>query len=161
MNEPIPTPYDIVPIPHIPWEPGTSVWGIAAGVFAAVVLLIFLARFFSRGNAKVRALRPLLSELSKLSTPRTSVACERFTRLARRILSFLVGLDLSGYSADELRKLAAATSDGSEAEVLVLIAQLEDLTYAPDGVRDEAGLPSLAREVVHALNRYVGSMNKS
>jgi hypothetical protein len=158
MSEAIPTPYDIVPIPHIAWEPSATVYAWVALSFVLALVVLFIASRIARGRSRISALRPLLQELSKLSSPESTQACERFTRLARRILSFLVGMDLSGFSADELRGLAAATADSREAEALGLIAQLEDLTYAPVGAQQGSSLAAASRDVLRSIEEYVRSM---
>jgi len=158
MSEAIPTPYDIVPIPHIAWEPSASLYAAVAAAFVLALIVLLIASRIARGRSRISALKPLLQELSKLSTPGSTQACERFTRLARRILSFLVGMDLSGFSADELRGLAAATADSREAEALGLIAKLEDLAYAPASAHHGSSLASGARDVLRSIEEYVRSM---
>lgn len=154
MNEPIPTPFDITSIPYIAWEPGARDWMLAFSVFAAALVGIGLAALLLRLRSTDRALTRLLKQLSESSVSAPGLECERFSRLCRRILSFLVGLDLSGCTAQELRGMAQATQDEREAEMLGIVAAIEDWAYAPAGAADPATIASLAaraRESLHEL----------
>jgi len=156
MNEPIPTPFDITPIPYVAWEPSGYVF-LLLFVALIIVALGIVLRNRRPGSRHARVVRQLLRDLDRTEVSASGIECERFSRLARRILSFLVGMDLSGYSADELRDLAAATDDSQEAEALSLIASIEDYAYAPAGATPKDSVRELARHIRTILSELPGS----
>ena len=159
MQEALPTPFDITPIPYVAWEPNAESWVIVAATFAVILAFLLARSLFWRG-ARERAVRQLLRELARSQASGPGAACERYSRLARRILSFLVGIDLSGCSADELRRLASASGDQRESEVLELLARIEDCAYAPVGSVQSSEVSSLSSRVTAILTEYAGSVVK-
>lgn len=160
MTEAIPTPFDITPIPHIPWEPGAVSWVVAVMTLLLVSAAVALWGRYGRSSRNERALRRLLRELSALQASKAGPECERFSRLARRIFSSLVGIDLAGCSPDELRRLAAATEDLEEAEALRLIAQIEEFAYAPASAPRPEPISAVSARVTAAIKAYAGSLEK-
>jgi hypothetical protein len=81
-------------------------------------------------------LQSLLADLAATLTT-SPPQVERASRIARRIVSQYSSVDLTGLSSSELREEASTqptTTDAqaaSHAELLTLIADLEDAAYAP------------------------------
>lgn len=154
MNEPIPTPFDITDIPYIAWEPGPLSWIVLVSAFLLFAVGIGAAALVARRRSPERALAGLLRQLADTRVHSPGLDCERFSRLCRRILSYLVELDLSGCTAQELRNLANASEDSRESEMLTIIATIEECAYAPAGVPEAQALPDLSHRAREALSAF-------
>lgn len=160
MSEPIPTPYDIIGIPYIPWEPSFSVWLVALLLFMAAATLLGVMAFFTARRPSERALNRLLTQLAGSQVAAPGIECERFSRLCRRILSFLAEHDLTGCSAQELRSLASLSGDPREVEALQLVALIEDHSYAPAGIVLDQPLPELFESAKRALAAFAAERRR-
>lgn len=160
MSEPIPTPYDIVDIPHIAWEPSVSDWLLAVGLLGMAALAIGVAAILTRRHPSARALERLLSQLASSNISSPGVECERFSRLCRRIASSIAGVDLSGCTAQELRDLAAASADPQEADALQAIALIEDRAYAPVESTFSKSLSELCESAKDSLATFASERSR-
>lgn len=160
METPIPTPFDIIPPPPGAWVPSPLTWSL-------VLLLAIIGGWWgSRLRRKQpappiqRMLQSLLADLkSTLTTSPPQV--ERASRIARRIVSQYASVDITGLSSSELREQASTlpiTTDAqsaSNAELLTLIADLEDGAYAPRSGEFPATLTALGERLLLALETHL------
>lgn len=160
MSDPNPTPYDIVDIPHIAWEPSLADWLVALSVFGIATLIIGGFALLNRRNLSARALERLLDQLESSHITSAGVECERFSRLCKRILSYIAGVDLSGCTAQELRDLAAASADAQEADALKAVALIEDRAYAPAGAISSKTLSELCERTKTSLATFAAERRR-
>ena len=155
MSDPIPTPFDITDIPHIAWEPGREAWLLALGLFLFAFVALGIAALARSRHPSERSLERLLTQLQGSRVHAPGLECERFSRLCRRILSFLAELDLSGHTAQELRSLAGVSEDPHEAAALKVVALIEDYAYAPSGSLPDRELSDLCENAKQVLASLV------
>jgi hypothetical protein len=165
METPIPTPFDIIPPPPGAWVPSPLSWGIT--LLLAILGGWWCSRLRRQQPAPPiqRMLQSLLADLQ--STLQTSPPqLERASRIARRIVSQYSAInpkggDLTGLSSSELRELALTlptTTDAqaaSHAELLTLIADLEDGAYAPHNAELPTTLATLGERLRLALETHL------
>lgn len=138
MSTPIPTPFDIVDPPAGPIVPSMTVWILTALALAALLLLRWLM-LRRPGNPPVaKLIAALLDEVKRATAQsQTHHLVERSARLTRRIVSTYLPQAIDSLSQREMRSLAAslgASSDErnrSTAAILELLAEIEELAYAP------------------------------
>lgn len=135
--KPLPTPYDITSIPHIPYTPGQADWLILGGFFLVVALLILA---FTR----VRVLRRV-SPLERVKKELKQIEERGIERAAQRDLSALVsqrvkwGIDstfgstLHAAGIATLERLSIEHPDEEARRILGILARLDREKYAPPG----------------------------
>lgn len=157
MNTPIPTPFDIIPPPPGPWVPTGYAW-------LFLIALLLLAWWLIRRSGRRRSLatqqivRSLETELSHAAS-QTPLPLERLCRLTKRLIGFYIPHDLSGLTSPETRVVAQALRKGddrsrSAAEIVDLLATIEDQEYAPRERSQESLLNSEIQHLLTAITAH-------
>jgi hypothetical protein len=154
MPPAIPTPFDISPIPVIPWSPGIESW-------ITTIILIALAYATILGYRRVLSSRRfvaatvLQTELSHIQPLDNHADRQRLIKLTQRALIFLTSCDVRGLSSEELVALSTQESDGSVRKLLALLAALENDQYAPPHSHSDPEIREHARELYTALQDFL------
>ncbi len=153
MTDPIPTPYDILPIPEFRWIPTTQAWLILAAFICVLLLLLQIPRFASwwerkRSHRRTRELRALLAAPS----PRDGAMLIVLYRRLRLLLEPILGTRISHLSALELRTAAAATS-GAHAELLSKLSRLGDCVY--EEAPSLSDVPALMKSILDSVDQLL------
>lgn len=154
MQTPIPQPYDITEIPYMAWSPGLTTWGV---VIAAIAIygLIVRQRILTRGKrSENTVIEGLLKELSALTDQPGELPIERASRIARRLLSHLSGVDLIHLTSNELSDLALTSADSEFSEIVGVVAALEDAEYEPPSDDRESRARSLIGRLTRLTRTY-------
>jgi len=160
MRTPIPTPFDIIEPPPGPLIPSGTTW---LALVLITVLGVAATRWFNRAS-KAKTMDDVLQNLVEELHRRASSAAshsdlERITRLAKRIVAAYTPTDPAGLSPVELRSTAAVLrasmndTDRSTAVIVELIADIEELTYAPS--TDDVHHHTLVSNLVTNLSNQV------
>lgn len=154
MDAPIPQPYDITEIPYIAWSPGLSTWAaVLLGI--AVYGLIVWRKFSTQGKrSEHTVIEGLLAELSALAQQCGELPIERASRIARRLLSHLSGVDLIHLTSKELSDLVLTTTDSEFSEIVAVVAALEDAEYAPPSDEREHNARALIGRLTRLTRAY-------
>jgi hypothetical protein len=154
METPIPEPYDITDIPYIAWSPGLITWTIVIACLAFYSGIVW--RRISRGGKDndIKVIEDLLKELSALRERRDSLTIERTSRVARRLLSHLTGIDLIHLTATELAELVNTESHSEISEIVQVVAALEQTGYAPPSPERESSARSLIGRLITLTQAY-------
>jgi hypothetical protein len=138
MTTPIPTPFDIIDPPPGAFIPSGTMWLVLGLVGVAAFLVAKLAARRGKAHSVGSLLDSLLTELGQVRSQASSPHdLERAARLVRRIISPYLSCDTAGLSSDEMRSLAGTLREqkdevtSSVAQILPLLAELEDYAYAP------------------------------
>jgi hypothetical protein len=140
--EPLPTPYDITPIPIFAYIPALSTWLVllALGIVAAA-----LAYGFGRGGRlrreRVNSYRLLLSELASLRAGMEAAAPTKFAKdtisrlslLLRRYITLRGGTAVWQLSPAELTQTIKGLQSAPLKKLMQSVLALEQMKYAPDG----------------------------
>jgi hypothetical protein len=151
METPIPQPYDITEIPHVAWVPGAQAWGILIAALTLVILLVWLAKRRPLQRSDQMVINELLGDLRATLQGADRLNVERSSRIARRIMSHLVGGNLSELSSDELRTFQLAADNSKVREAIHKLADLEAIAYAPDSPQRETAVRELGALVAALL----------
>ena len=147
LSTPLPTPYDILPLPHFP---------MSVGVMAFVVLLIVALGIGWIATRPKRSPHPatLLYDISKECDSlkrrvegRPSLSredLERCSRLIRRYLACYVSPEMESSGKVELLRKSETLSREQRA-LLSLLIEIEEKSYAPE---DRAHAPSTLLETL-------------
>jgi hypothetical protein len=157
METPIPQPYDITEIPHIAWVPGAEAWGILITALTLVILLVWLAKRRPLKRSDQMIVNELLGELRATLESSDRLSAERTSRIARRIMSHLVGGNLSELSSDELRTCQLAANNSNVGEAINTLADLEAIAYAPASPQRDAAARELGALVTTLLENISAS----
>jgi hypothetical protein len=164
MNTPIPTPFDII-------EPGpgalvpTGLAWLALLLCAGVVLgAIAIMRRVPRAPSVNTTIRNLVDQLRRTRLEAHDQSeIERATRLARLIISPFLTSTVDTMSCAEIRSLAdtlkdrSYDSDRSLAAILSLLAELEELSYAPlNSARDPDLSAAILDRLTSAIESHLG-----
>ena len=157
---PIPTPYDITPIPVVPWSPGSTAWIVTLTVLAALFLLL---RGYQRFHAKrtFDAGEILLAELRQINPERSLDERQRLIKLTQRALNFLRNCDVRGLSSEELLTLSTQEERASERNLLSLLAELENDQYAPPDSQGNAVTIEHAQRLYAAVQSLILERERS
>jgi hypothetical protein len=140
MMQPLPTPYDITPLPAFAYAPGLSDWLLVVGLLSVLCVLVFVV---SRFRGKRRSLDPFavaISELGSLSANRgmkPKEALARASLLVKRLGEHLNAGPLPHMTPRELHTFVA---QGTSPELIALIneaAAIDDLRFAPEILPEE------------------------
>jgi hypothetical protein len=160
MSTPIPSPFDIIEPPPGPIVPSPMAWILTALFFAAMLALSRLLYRRMKTPPLHTLVATLLDEFKRAaSQSHTSLAVERIARLTKRILSVLIADDVDSLSSSEIRSLAISLSRSSDerqrssAAILELLAQVEELAYAPQDSTPE--IQSLISQLERSLEEHV------
>jgi hypothetical protein len=151
MKTTIPSPFDIIPPPPGPWEPTRYAWLL-------LIVVLLLCFWLIRRSGQRRTLlapqivRALETELSHAAS-QTPIPLERLSRLTKRLIGFYITQDLSGLTSPETRVVAQSLRKGddqsrSAAEIVELLATIEDQEYAP---RERSPEIALSDDIKHLL----------
>ncbi len=153
MPDAIPTPFDITPIPHIPWQPGRLEW-----LFLLAGLALFALAAYYRLRPRTEPMRVtiidlLLKDIEQTAKVRSPDAIQRISHLVRRVIEYLSSVEISSMSPGELEVLSRSATPPSLSESLRCLAALEASVYAPPSELQESDI--LATTLVRALKEYV------
>jgi hypothetical protein len=158
MKTPIPTPFDIIPPPPGPWVPTSYAWlALACLLLLCWVLIRRIGQ--RRGSpAAEQIVRALETELSH-ATNQTPLPLERVCRLTKRLIAFYIPQDLSGLTSPETRIVAQTLRKGddrsrSAAEIVDLLATIEDQEYAPRKSSQDSALYDDVKNLTAAITAH-------
>lgn len=141
MN-PIPTPYDITPVPYIPYAPGIRDWIVLAILLAvAGAAVIRLTRY-----RMTRSASPLESAQAELARIEETVpgaylsraACFSASQITKRAIDAAFGTHLHAASLSEVQTLAASDPSDTLREIAGILAGWD---IAKFGRSDETAVP--------------------
>ena len=136
--QPLPTPYDITPIPFFPIVPGIVAWiivAIIAMVIAAIIARVPLSRRGSPASALNTAEKELRSLQSREIEPKELLSGASL--IIRRLLAALTSLNLRSATAAEIREFAQAQPDSIQS-LLRAAATIEETRFIPAVSREDA-----------------------
>jgi hypothetical protein len=160
METAIPTPFDIIPPPPGAWVPSGLTWGLLLVLIALAAIAALRLRRRFKAPPLQSLLELLFRDLSQALNHRP-IQLERASRLARRIISQYLPQDLAGLSSTELRACASHlpvetdAKAASTAEIVRLIAELEDQAYAPNSDISGAPVAQLGKDLQEAIERHM------
>jgi len=159
MKTPIPTPFDIIPPPPGPWVPSSQAW--LALLCALLVAWLLIRRVGKRGRSPAvdRIVRNLDAELTHAAS-QEPVQLERLCRLAKRLIAFYIPHDLTGLTSPETRLIADSLLKGDErarscAEIVRLLAEIEDHEYEPRRESGDATIRSETEKLAELFSRHI------
>jgi len=125
-------PYDITPIPFFPWAPGMIAWGLLLLTIALALGLVWLAAR-RRQRSHLGSLDEALAELRACAAAEIteSSALARVTLLGRRVLSTILGEDVTVLTSSELSAAAGRSTERSRQEVFTILSELEARRFSP------------------------------
>ena len=135
MQEPLPTPYDISPLPQFAFEPSTELWIICLSVSILVVFILAVCNWmFSRRRSPEKAVNKALERISRIQsnlTQENSKNCaEELSLVLRRFLSTYFAQDLVSLSNSELTAWAKSSSNLKLAEFSNILQLLDEIKYS-------------------------------
>lgn len=155
--EPLPTPYDIAPLPQFAYSPGLLVWLLLILVLLVGAFAIILSDRRGHGRVAASAIRQALAELDLCAQSLDSRSGEdlrhtlfRASLLARRLLAVLHDPSVVNLSPAELAAWAERTAlPAPIARLARQIPELEALKFAPqlDPARCRAALDELRARI--------------
>lgn len=156
MPTPIPTPYDIIPPPPGTWIPSALTWSLLTVCFLASLAWILIRARAAR-NSLDSIITGLSEELAR-ELVKQPIELERISRLARRIASYQLGVDITGLTAAELRERTSSHSNqkGSTPALMRALAVVEDLAYAPMSSSEENQLAQAISDLANSLSIHRG-----
>ena len=135
METPIPTPYDILPLPVFAWVPGVAIWALVALI---LFLGFFLVKWICRSprSEPQQALLLVRTELQALASSDLpgSEVLGRLSLVLRRYFSVLAGKDLSSLSLRELERSLTSKNLERQASLANLLLGIERRRYSPDTI---------------------------
>jgi uncharacterized membrane protein len=155
MPQSAPTPFDIVDIPHIPWQPGLKEWLILTLVFTLTVLVARWRTVRHHRRSRRGIVNLLLSDIESAARAGTARDVERISHLARRIVEFVSGAELSTLSPRELTSLAERSHSPHLQKILTQLAALEELVYEPPSAEHNQTITASSVRLAAALKEYV------
>jgi uncharacterized membrane protein YccC len=153
METPIPQPYDITDIPHIAWVPGPATWCGVILTLAALTFIVWRRKNPHNERAAKRLLDSLVKELQSAAASE-HVSVERISRAARRVGSHLTDINLAELTSDELRTYPTEALTPSLREILLSVAAVEDVGYAPPSSERDAKARILIADLIERIIAY-------
>lgn len=147
MQEPLPTPYDIIAPPGIPYSPSLPVWFLLVTVAVVLFLLLTLAlKRLKRTERKPvgspgEQVQNLLERCKQHPDSREQVGA--LVRAVRRYVSFTENADITALAAFELRAFYAARSNDQLQQLIDRLIEVEQLRYRSTGSSDQLSLSQL------------------
>jgi len=138
----LPTPYDIIPPPGIPFSPSLTAWTVA--IIACMLVFLVIWRYLAwlekkrkplQANSLNMVIENLQSVLKSGTSDRTTL--EHSSLMVKRFLSKIEGRDLTAFSGKEMILLADSTTAYTSA-ILVALAELEKISYRKELSQAEA-----------------------
>lgn len=150
---PLPTPYDITPIPHIPYAPGLRDWLILASILAAcaIALLSITRQRIRRSVSPLERARTQLAHLEEsLHGPHLSRAnCFTASQTTKRAIDAALGTDLHAATIDELQALSESHPSEALREIAGMLASWDRAKF---GRTDETAIP---REQIFTVRMHL------
>jgi hypothetical protein len=161
MATPIPTPFDIIDPPPGPLIPSLTMWLMLVGLLVVARTVLWLFQRAKKPTPLGQHVRSLLHNLSTTANKaETPEQLQRVARLAKRILSAYLPFDPSSLSPSDLRDKAGSLTksldplEQSTGSLLHLLADIEDLTYAPHTATEL--IRQRATQLLEATQTHVG-----
>lgn len=128
--DPLPTPFDILPLPGLPLRPSPIAWGL-------LLLLLGIGLFLATRKSKSRVTRfeviqQARREIESLSLPLSKADLTLVASRLRHVAEVLSGEPCTTLSAQELLCLAAATPVSPVAPLFRFLAELDQMRFAPE-----------------------------
>lgn len=139
---PIPTPYDITPLPYIPYGPGLRDWIVLALILTVVGAIVFrITR-----HRLIRSASPLESaraELARLEGAArgpylSRAACFSASQMTKRGIDAAFSTTLHAASLSEIQSLASSHPSETVREIAAILAEWD---VAKFGRSDETTIP--------------------
>ena len=152
--KPIPSPYDIMPLPRFAYAPGPIEWSILAALaVAAAALLFFLRRCSARRRSRTNVLRIAIAEMEKLAAVQADrEALAKTSLILRRAVSYWRDVDITALAPAELNALLLSGRAGIPTAVGELILWLEKHKFAA-AAKFEID-PNMIKAAVLALQQF-------
>ena len=148
-------PFDIVDLPHIPWQPGLREWLLLGGLFLTITLIVRFRTARHRRRSRAGVIKLLLADIESAAKSGTSRDIERISHLARRIVEYVSGDELSTLSPRELTRLAERSRSLSLQRTLLELASLEELVYEPPSAMHDRTIAETSIRLAATLREYV------
>lgn len=156
MDTPIPQPYDITDIPHIAWVPGLVTWCGILLALGALALLVWRRNNPRHERAANQLFNAMVHEL-RAAASSEHVSVERISRTARRVGSHLTGINLTELTSDELRAYPPESIPPALREIMLAVAAVEDIGYAPPSPDRNAKARILIADLIERIIAYRSS----
>ncbi len=155
-SDPLPTPYDIAPLPHFAFEPSASTWIIFGLAALALALLALAIRYAGlRRQSPARAAQTLRSRLLSMraQSPQANTrhTGEELSLLLRRFLASRFGASIPALSRTELEDYYLRYPEKPWADLFRAVITLEDTKYSPQP-SDAATVKALIDTCLTALD---------
>jgi hypothetical protein len=161
MPQPLPTPYDIAPIPYVPWTPSSHEWFLLLLATLIGLVLIAVWHLLKRGRRLSGVVDQLLKEIERSSHNTSTASTDRISRTARRVIEHTTRHDLGGLSSDELAAYAERCPTHEERTALSLVADLESHIYAPPSAEEQERLRQISSDLIPALKALIDARRRS
>ena len=148
------TPFDIVPVPPLPFTPSTLLWIVAIGLILIPTLGLLLsarrrpAKGVKLKQISARKLQELIDSNDGLDTRQRASAA---AQIVRRLLAAHCQLSVDSLTTEELIALAANSGAPLAADLLRLTAELDQIRYAPH--QQSPQLSTIISGIIEVLNR--------
>ncbi len=134
--DPLPTPYDILPLPGLPISPGPLAWGVLLSMLAIGILLT--SRKPRPSSNRFHVIQQAEKEIESLSLPLSKADLALLASRLRHVAEVLSGKPCTALTGQELVELSASTSQREIAALLKLIAELDQVRFAPTLAPEQA-----------------------
>ena len=156
MN-PLPTPYDIAPIPYFPYQATSLLWIALFVVFVIAIALAFRPRKRPVVQLREDHEHPLRDAENSLERVRRSLRLDpeevfNATRRLKRVLKDYEDLDFSSMSPAELRSSVVSDTATHSASLISCLVTLEEMKYSKE--LESAQLKKLCEETLKSLRDY-------
>ena len=150
MEEALPSPYDIAPIPDFPFE--AQLWWFVAIFIAALLGATVL--YLLRKRPRVASVRsPAATRMAQKDHCKTLLKKENISRIdldflsdmGRQLLNVHFKENLLASSRNQLKSLAETITHDTRRDAVRLLSQLEDIRY------QRSGPPDQEREVLERI----------
>jgi hypothetical protein len=147
METPIPTPYDIIAPPGIPYSPSLIVWFLLlAGTVCVFIILTLALRRLRQTERKpvgspAEQVRQLLIRCKE--RPDSTELASSLVRAVRRYLSLSELADVTAMAAFEMRSFSAKKRNPQLEHLVAALIETEQLRYRAAGRTDQTVLQRL------------------
>lgn len=151
---PIPEPYDITEIPHIPWVPGAIAWATITVVLTLVAAMLWKGTSPRARKGDLKVVEQLIEELKSTTSAQGEMSLERASRIARRLVSHLSGQHVMELTGEELRQTITGGTPALLKETIEAVASFEELGYAPPSTERDTAARELASRLATLIDDY-------
>ena len=138
--DPLPTPFDIAPVPGVPFTPSLLLWLIVLGLLLIpCILVVIIGRRSSRKPlAPITLATRQLKELALEST--TKQIASEAALILKRLLAAQFGLAVEALSGEELTRMGMEERSELARVLAPLIGELDQVRFSAseDGARIQA-----------------------